>query len=230
MSARSGPTTLGRVNVVPLARLARERHLEPAAAVPVMRAVLEREGLLVEDGVDGATLPKVRQFLDQALALTCGQPPCDAIAPRLCGGAVVHVGAHRCCVCGGSANERARARIHAACIASGARRILVVGGSPDARDELAGRDPRWERVLDRRERIEWRFVVGTERHIGSAARANIAWADVVVIWAPTRLGHAVSDQYTGQGRHARTVVCTRRGFGALAEAVAEALGWGPGPP
>lgn len=214
------------MNVVPLTRLARERHLDPAAALPVMRAVLEREGLLVEDGVDGATLPVVRSYLDRALALTCGQLACEAIAPRLCGGAVVHVGSHRCCVCGGSANERARARIHAACIVSGARRILVVGGSPDARDEMAGGGARWERVIDGRSRIEWRFVDGTERHIASTARANIAWADVVVIWAPTRLGHAVSDQYTGQGRHPRTVVCTLRGIGALADAIAGVLGWG----
>jgi hypothetical protein len=214
------------VNVVPLARLARERHLDPAAAIPVMRAVLEREGLLVEDGVDGATLSVVRPFLDRALALTCGHAECDAIAPRLCGGSAVHVGAHRCCVCGGSVNERARARIHAASLASGARRFVVVGGSPGARDEVAAGGARWDRVIGGPPGIEWRFVDGSGRHTESAARANIAWADLVVVWVPTRLGHAVSDQYTGQGRHPQTAVCTLRGIGALADAIAGALGWG----
>ncbi len=214
------------MNVVPLARLARERHLDPAASIPVMRAVLEREGLLVEDGVDGATLSVVRPFLDRALALTCGQAECDAIASRLCGGSAVHVGAHRCCVCGGSVNERARARIHAACLAGGARRVVVVGGSPSARDEVAAGGARWDRAIGGPPGIEWRFVDGSGRHTESAARANIAWADLVVVWVPTRLGHAVSDQYTGAARHPRTAVCTLRGIGALADAIAGVLGWG----
>jgi hypothetical protein len=217
------PATLGGVNVVPLARLARERHLDPPAAVPVLRTVLAHAGLLVDDGVDGATLSVVRPFLDGALALTCGHAECDAVAPRLAGGAVVHAGPHRCCVCGGSANERARARIHAACAASGARRIVVVGESPSARDEAVGADARWTRVLD--PPLAWRFVDGDARHTEAVARANIAWADVVV-WVPTRVGHAVSDQYTGRSSHPRTVACTRRGFGALADAIAEALDGG----
>ena len=212
------------MNVVPLARLARERHLDPAAAVDVMRRVLEREGLLVEDGVDGATLPVVRPFLDRALSLTCGHAECDAIAPRLCGGAVVHAGAHRCCVCGGSVNERARARVYAACIAGGARRLVVVGGSPASREELVGGGARWEREIIGPLGIEWRLVDGSGRHTDTAARANIAWADIVVIWVPTQLGHSVSDLYTGPGRHPRTATCALRGVGALADTIAGALG------
>lgn len=211
------------MNVVPLARLARELHLDPAAAAPVMRVVLDRAGLLVDDGVDGATLAVVRPFLDDALALTCGQAECDVMAPRLRGGSVVHVGAHRCCVCGGSANERARARIHAACLASGARRIVVVGGTPSHRDEILGGDARWQRDETSPGGIEWRFVDGTARRTEAAARADIAWADVVVIWAPTRLAHTVSDQYTGSARHGRTAVCTRKGLGGLADSIAAAL-------
>jgi hypothetical protein len=216
-------TIPGAVNVVPLARLARERHLDPSVAIPVMRAVLAAAGLLVGDGVDGATLQAVRPFLDTALALTCGHAECDAMAPRVCGGSVVHTGAHRCCVCGGSANERARARIYAACIASGARRIVVVGGSPSHWDELAEPGPRWEREVAGPLGIEWRFVDGSGRHTETAARANIAWADLVVIWAPTRLGHTVSDQYTGGGRRPRTATCMRKGFGAIADTIATAL-------
>ncbi len=219
-----GPGTIAPMNVVPLARLARERRLDPASAVPVMRAVLAREGLLVEDGVDGATLAVVRPFLDGALSLTCGHAECDVMAPRLRGGAVVHTTAHRCCVCGGSANERARARIHAACISSGARRLVVVGGSPSHRDELVGGGARRERDVVRPLGIEWRFVDGTGRRTEAAARADIAWADLVVVWAPTQLGHTVSDRYTGPGRHPRTATCTRKGGGALADTIADALG------
>ncbi len=211
------------MNVVPLARLARERHLDPASAIPVMRTVLARAGLLVEEGVDGATLSVVRPFLDGALALTCGHAECDAIAPRLCGGSVVHASPHRCCVCGASANERARARIYAACIATGARRLVVVGGSPSHREELAGGGARWGREIVGPLGIEWRFVDGSGRHTETAARANIAWADLVVIWAPTQLGHTVSDQYTGSARHPRTATCARKGFGALADTIADAL-------
>ena len=71
--------------------------------------------------------------------------------------------------------------------------------------------------------IEWRFVDGTARRTEAATRADIAWADVVVIWAPTRLAHTVSDLYTGSARHGRTAVCTRKGLGGFADAIAAAL-------
>jgi hypothetical protein len=211
-----------QVNVVPLARLARERNLDPSA-VDVLRAILAAEGLLVDDGVDGATLPAVRPFLDQALSPTCGNAECDGMAPRLCGGAVVHTGAARCCVCGGSVNERARARIYAACVRSGARNLVVVGGSPRSREEIAGDGGRWDRLVTAPLGIEWRLVDGSARHTEIAARANIAWADLVVIWGPTQLGHKVSILYTGPGGHARTVTCGLRGFGALADTIVRGL-------
>ena len=211
-----------RVNVVPLARLARERHLDPSA-VDVLRAVLAADGLLVDDGVDGATLPAVRPFLDQALALTCGNAECDAMAPRLCGGAVVHASKTRCCVCRGSVNERARARIYAACVRSGARRLVIVGGSPRSREDLVGDGGRWEREVAGPLGVEWRLVDGSARHTETAARANIAWADLVVIWGPTQLGHKVSTLYTGPGGHPRTVTCGLRGVAGLADTIVRGL-------
>jgi hypothetical protein len=210
------------VNVVPLARLARERHLD-ASAVDVLRAVLADAGLLVEDGIDGAMLSVVRPFLDGALAPTCGHAECDAIAPRLCGGAVAHTSPGRCRVCGGSVNERARARIHAARIRSGARHLVVVGGSPRSREEIAGNGGRWERQVTAPLGIEWRLVDGSARHTETAARANIAWADVVVIWGPTQLGHTVSALYTGSGSHRRTVTCGLRGVAGLADTIVRGL-------
>ena len=211
------------MNVVPLARIARERHLDPSA-VEVLRTVLAEAGLLVDAGVDGTTLSIVGPFLDRAVAPTCGHAECDAIAPRLCGGTVAHTSSARCSVCGGSVNERARARIYAACVASGARHLVVVGGSPRSREELTGTGGRWEREVIAPLGIEWRLIDGTARHTETAARANIAWADVVVIWGPTQLGHKVSTLYTGSGGHARTVTCGLRGFGALADTIVRGLG------
>ena len=210
------------MNVVPLERLARERHLDPSS-VDVLRAVLADAGPLEDDGADGATLPIVRPILDRALSPTCASAECDAIAPRLCGGAVVHTSPGRCRVCGGSVNERARARIYAACIATGARRLVVVGGSPRSRAEIAGNGGRWEREVTGPLGIEWRFVDGTARHLDTVARANVAWAHVVVTWGPAQLGHVVSDLYAGPGSHPRTVTCGLRGLGALADTIVRGL-------
>ena len=212
------------MNVVPLARLVAERRLLPTCDSTV-RGVLAEANLLVADGsgVDGSRLREVRDTLDRCLAPACTDERCRAIAPDFArGDMVVDVAPPQCPVCRGSDNARAIARLQIACRDSGVRRVLVVGGSPNGRDAIIGRDYiSWdhERAIGTALGIEIRTVDGTAHHTLSEARANITWADLVVVWAPTQLAHKVSTHYTGQWRHARTITCSRRGVTALCDEI-----------
>jgi hypothetical protein len=83
-----------------------------------------------------------------------------------------------------SPNRAALSRFSTACLVHGARKIVIVGGSPA-----------YHRVLregvDRR--IDLRLVDGTRR--GSIPQAQAP--DFVFVWAPTLLDHRVSEQFPG---------------------------------
>ncbi len=215
------------MNIVPITRLRSELGLHEDAE-PALRALLADRGLLVAHGVNGSTLREVRALLAAELAVSCGDPVCDTLAPRF-GGPVVVRGAS-CIVCCGSVNERARKRALAACRDAGVRRIVVLGGSPRAREELYG--DYVDRLPDGTSRpfgIEWRLVDGTGRPSEREALANIAWADIIVVWANTQLDHKVSTLYTNSG-HRRIVTCAQRGSGALCDTLTLAVGGGPSAP
>jgi len=116
-------------------------------------------------------------------------------------------------VCGGQQNRAEVDRAIAALAARGMRRLVVVGGSPGTHGELR------ELV---RTRLELRIVSGTDRRTGRDAKADLAWADLVVVWGATELNHQVSKLYTG-GKPRHVVTCPKRGITALARTIVEAL-------
>ena len=89
-------------------------------------------------------------------------------------------------------------------------RILVVGGAPGVHRALQGLWP---------EDLVLRIVDGTDRTSRREASANLAWADVVLVWGSTELDHRVSDLYTRAGGR-KIVLVARRGVAALADALA----------
>lgn len=113
-----------------------------------------------------------------------------------------------CEACAGSSTRPAIERCAAALRAAGKSRIVVLGGSPGTRERLADLWP-----AD----LSMRFVDGTARHTAQEARTNLAWADVVVIWASTELNHRVTEHYAGD---AKVMVCPKRGIEALADEIA----------
>ncbi|MGI8974500.1 MAG: hypothetical protein ACR2HI_10040 [Gaiella sp.] len=120
----------------------------------------------------------------------------------------------QCARCGGSATRRALDGLAAACRSTGLGRIVVVGGSPDVRRELAA-------VADS---VEIRLVDGTERRTRSQALRDIDWADVVVIAGASELAHKVSLLYTREpGARGKLVTSSRRGVEAIAAAIGEHL-------
>lgn len=71
--------------------------------------------------------------------------------------------------------------------------------------------------------FELRFVDGTSNlPNGAGALRDCAWADLLIIWAPTPLPHKVSDLYRAEVCGvAHRVTVHRRGIEALAATVVE---------
>ncbi len=100
-------------------------------------------------------------------------------------------------------------------------KLVVVGGSPAVREEL-------ERALG--SALQLRVVDGTERRPIERAKADLDWADVVLVWSASELHHKVSLQYTQAAGAAKKklVACHKRGIAPLlAEAVAHARSLSP---
>lgn len=116
-----------------------------------------------------------------------------------------------CESCGGSNNRRAVTDFIEACRRKGVRRVVIVGGSPAAREEL-------EEQIEGK--VQLRMVDGTERHTGEKARHNVEWADLILVWGATELHHKVSEHYTSgpPGTRDKVIHVTRRGVAALLDA------------
>jgi hypothetical protein len=201
-----------------IADLLRDEGFRRPDAVAAARSVLEGAALTRpgKTGMAGEKLERARDALTLRLVRHCTDPACIA-AVADDGRTPVEVERGRCSVCSGSNNTRALRRMSVACQASGVRRLLVVGGRRPMYVEM-------ERTLAGGP-LALRFVDGTSNlPNGADALRDCAWADLLVIWAPTPLPHKVSGLY-------RPDVCTvqrrvtvhRRGIEALAMEVVEHL-------
>ena len=113
--------------------------------------------------------------------------------------------------CRGSANRSAIKRLAARFRQDGRKRLVVVGGSPGVCGALKDEWP---------DDLELRVVDGTKRNGAAAARGDLAWADVVVIWASSELHHTVSGTYMARGPdRSKVIIVHKRGVESLAEAL-----------
>lgn len=179
------------------------------------RAALIAAGLTSErkQRIAESKLAAVRDVLAGGFALACTRERCRQVAAAS-GKTILDVDRPTdCAVCHGSANESAIHRAVAALQERGMRRLVIVGGSPNAHTEL-------EALIG--DRIEIRLIPGTDRRTGRDAAADRSWAHLIVIWGGTQLNHQISKLYT-DGRRDRVVTCPRRGIAALAETVLEAV-------
>jgi hypothetical protein len=148
---------------------------------------------------------EVAELLRKKLILVCGRGDCQSAAERQAAGRIILRASsqHSCWICHGSANQRAAVDLVDAFGRVGWRRLAVVGGSPNARDELI-------RLLAGA--LELRLIDGTRSRNQKAADADLAWADHVVIWGSTQLSHKVSKLYESARRCS---TASRRGVQAL---------------
>lgn len=209
------------MNRVPVGRvLAEFRFREGVADVAQDR--LMAAGLLLPNGseLDGTRLREVRKFLSAARVAVCGDPHCEQVAmSSRPDGLLARVDKSDCEVCGGSANQLGVARLVDVLRAANLSHVVVVGGGPVARNYLDGYykidwgpDQGWRQLF--------RLVDGTARHTEKVAKANLTWADLVIIWGPAMLGHDVSGHYTrSPRRHALTVTVMTTGIAGMCQEV-----------
>jgi hypothetical protein len=181
------------------------------------RAMLEAAGLTRpgKERMADEKHDRARDALALAVVRHCSDPACVAAVAgdeRL----AVETDKAHCSICSGSNNTRALRRMAASCTAAGVRRVLIVGGRP----------PMWQE-MDRTlaGSMELRYVDGTSKLPNlSEAQRDCAWADLLVIWAPTPLPHKVSGLYRADVCFVpRRVTVHRRGIEALATEVCDHL-------
>lgn len=151
------------------------------------------------------------EAIEERVARVCSAEACrnalDADGRR-----VVEVTSEGCEVCGGSDTARATQGMVQDLVAAGRTRLLVIGGSPNARTTL--------RTILRDTPIEVSFVEG-DRPTGARRAKDLAErADVVVIWANTQLDHKTSLPFTTAAPE-KTFTCARRSVAALADEVSK---------
>ncbi len=187
---------------------ARER-----ARAALQEANLTRAG---KQRISDEKLPRVREALAARFFVHCSSPACVAAANASGREPVLTDLKPACQSCGGSDNRRAAADLVAAFRRRGMKRLVVVGGSPSVREELA-------REIG--PALELRMVDGTERRTGDKARGDLAWADLVLIWGASELHHKVSMLYTQapQPLRSKVVLVAKRGVAALLQAAVEHL-------
>ena len=114
-----------------------------------------------------------------------------------------------CNVCGGCPSARLMSDMSAALRGVDLKRILVVGGTEKKRREINEKCP---------SDIEWRFIEGTKARDDRYYRDHRDWADVIVIWQSTPLGHRVSAHFTASDDD-RVIIVPRRGLDCLASEI-----------
>jgi hypothetical protein len=184
---------------------------EAAAARAAARGVLEAAGLTNprKQRIAAEKRPAVAAALRAAFVVACARAACRDQA-RGTGRTLIEAARPAACeVCHGSTNRTEIDRAVAALRIRGIERLVVVGGSPATHEELRA-------LID--DRVALRLVSGTERRNRSEARADLAWAGLVVVWGSTELDHKVSKLYT-DARAPHVVTCPRRGIAALASTV-----------
>ena len=182
------------------------------------RAALE-EAVLTRPGKQRVSVEKLERMeaiLGERFCLHCGAPNCRAHA-EASGRLAMECDPKAACErCGGSANAGAATALLEVCRRRGVRRMVVVGGSPSVREQLAAAV---------RDALELRMIDGTERRTQDRARGDVEWADLVLVWGGSELHHKVSLLYTHVPPPLRrkVVLVARRGVAALLSAAVKHL-------
>lgn len=147
-------------------------------------------------------------LLANSLVRVCGKE-CAALARGLPARAAVITSGATCEICGGSNNRRAGLAALRDLRANNVENVLIIGGNRQQHIEIE--------ALFEAGGVAVNCVVGTQAsHSQKDAVANMARADLMIIWGSTELRHAVSKLYTVEPPpHLRVVKMARRSMEAL---------------
>lgn len=199
---------------IAIADLLHSEGFRSPEALGVARAALESAGLTRpgKQRIAVEKLDRVRDAIGLSIARSCGSRECDA-ALADDERTVVRAEKFACVVCGGSNNRRGVRRMSEVCHTAGVHRVLVVGGRP----------PLWAELEREAPTLTFKFVDGTSNLPNqNDALQHCAWADLLVVWAPSPLPHKVSGLYRSEMCAVpHRVTVHRRGIEALALTVVE---------
>lgn len=189
------------------------------ARVVLAAARLTRAG---KQRIANHKLERAREALWAGVTPVCANPACLAAAGNPAK-PIVRTVRDRCSICGGSNTRRAGREMVEACGRAGIERILLLGGSGNAHAEL--------RALTADTPIEWRIIDGrNDRPTKRQALPDLAWAQLLLVWASTELPHRVSRVYTEDRPAALPLITVaRRGVEALCQAVKQFAEGNAGP-
>ena len=123
---------------------------------------------------------------------------------------LVRTNARYCDICGGQDNRRAVDEMLCAMRRGGLKKLLVVGGSPNARQEL-------KRLCDAS--CELRFITDEANPTRNRIIPQMDWADMVLVWASTQISHKATVLLRGP----KVITVPKTGITALAHAVRDSL-------
>lgn len=153
---------------------------------------------------------RVETVLAQRLCRSCRNLTCQRTLqathpPR----ELVVVEAAECCeCCAGAANRRAMESFAMACRGANISRVVFVGGSPSVRSELKKLCP---------SELHLRLVEDEINHDKRKGRDDVAWAQLILVSAPSELSHRTSKHYTDRSGadRKRVLRVVRRGIAAV---------------
>lgn len=174
------------------------------------REALSRAGIISSrpnrTNIASEKVDRARAALESAFLWYCSNGDCRRQAeasPSLL------VDQAHCTICGGSKDRSSLKAMASALASAKLSKVLVVGGTEAKRRELREKSPAG---------VDWRLVDGTRSRDDRHFRHNRRWAEIIVIWGSTELDHRVSSHFDARG-DSRVITVTRRGIGALADAV-----------
>lgn len=161
-----------------------------ADALARARDALEHAGLTRpgKRRLSSTKLARAQSILRTRFVRVCHRNTCRDVAnPR----EHLVVPSAACEICRGSSNRRAGTLAREALLAQGRLHLLVVGGTPASHAAL--------QASLAADGLEIRCIDGKQGSISQVtAEADLAWANVLLIWATTPLPHKVSRLYTAR--------------------------------
>ncbi len=203
------------MNDIPIDRMLKSIGITNPGAQQAARAALAEAGVISRPNrtnIAGYKESRARETLSGAFLWHCGSGDCRKKA-TVSAESLLLVEKPHCRLCGGSSDRAALIDLAGQMAAARISRVLVVGGTDAKRREILEASPPG---------IEWRFVDGNTARHERYYRSDRNWAEVIVLWGSTPLGHKVSSHFDGKGDR-RTITVRRRGISALADGIVDHL-------
>ena len=150
-----------------------------------------------------------QQALREQFIWHCNHGNCRTAAQQNPGKPPLPVEQRACQICHGSPSAKALLEMEKVAIDDRKSNILIVGGTEKKEREI---------LKKLSSNAEWRFIDGTKGKEDRYYRSHRDWADIIVIWQSTPLGHRVSAHFDGKGDR-RVITVRRRGIHCLAEEI-----------